>query len=420
MKKTLLTAGAILCFITCVVLFVIQVVFISLTSLRLSLKENVLQDALKTLDIGKTIDTLKNGYGMQGTNDSSGASTNEQESLILNSKAFQNFIIKKIERNLLTGKDTEITESEISNLIKDIKEELGDDFEISPSELDELRNYLLDNKSSGLNVELEKVIANQTGFLSDVSSALGAESEIDEILGSFNISGEAKEKILNSKTVKSFIEEQIKSGKTTIDETEINALMKDLEKEMGTNSSVDFSILNELKDSYFSTQSDSFSSEKEETSNSEQTSSSIDESSSTQSLTNLSIFDGLGFDKSTLNMISNIMKYGVNIFFVVISIIIYSIMCLLRWSFYKPLLWYGITTVFSSIAMIASVFMLNQTLITGNKNLSDYSRVLVPIFDKFKNKTTSTCIGLLVIGIIMIVGYVILNNKMEEKDSETL
>ena len=108
------------------------------------------------------------------------------------------------------------------------------------------------------------------------------------------------------------------------------------------------------------------------------------------------------------------------IIFVVVFVVIYLIMCLLRWSIYKPLIWYGITTVLSSIIMFF-VFLGMSLIDSLNSDILEKVRPIIsPALKVFKNKgMIITGIGLF-IGIFMIVAFYLINKKVKRNDPDNI
>ena len=106
--------------------------------------------------------------------------------------------------------------------------------------------------------------------------------------------------------------------------------------------------------------------------------------------------------------------------FVVVFTIIYLLICLFRWSIYKPLIWYGITTIISSFFTL--IGFLNITILNSinNEDIEKLKPILSPVLKVLKTKGIIISGICLAIGILMVVIFSLINKKINnQNDIET-
>ena len=131
---------------------------------------------------------------------------------------------------------------------------------------------------------------------------------------------------------------------------------------------------------------------------------------------NISNYVKNNINESDLQVIRMVLGNTITIVFIVLFIITYLIMCLFRWSIYKPLIWYGITTVLSSFIMLQAFLGITavKSLITGDAK--NFEFIISPILKVIKNKGLIVSLIMLALGIIMIVGFALIHKKMKEEE----
>ena len=131
---------------------------------------------------------------------------------------------------------------------------------------------------------------------------------------------------------------------------------------------------------------------------------------------NISNYVKNNINESDLQVIRLILGNTITIVFIVLFIVTYLIMCLFRWSIYKPLIWYGITTVLSSFIMLQAFLGITavKSLITGDAK--NFEFIISPILKVIKNKGLIVSLIMLALGIIMIVGFALIHKKMKEEE----
>lgn len=131
---------------------------------------------------------------------------------------------------------------------------------------------------------------------------------------------------------------------------------------------------------------------------------------------NISNYVKNNINESDLQVIRLILGNTITIVFIVLFIVTYLIMCLFRWSIYKPLIWYGITTVLSSFIMLQAFLGITavKSLITGDAK--NFEFIISPILKVIKNKGLIVSLIMLALGIIMIVAFALIHKKMKEEE----
>ena len=138
-------------------------------------------------------------------------------------------------------------------------------------------------------------------------------------------------------------------------------------------------------------------------------------------ITNLSSELEKNIGPKTLSILKIALSNVVNVAFAVTFILMFLIMCLLRWSLYKPFIWYGITTAISSVIMFMAFYSLNVIELIKDKDLKKYITILKPIINITRNKGMIMSLITLGVGILMIVVYCLINkNKKENNNSSEL
>ena len=131
---------------------------------------------------------------------------------------------------------------------------------------------------------------------------------------------------------------------------------------------------------------------------------------------NISNYVKNNINESDLQVIRLILGNTITIVFIVLFIVTYLIMCLFRWSIYKPLIWYGITTVLSSFIMLQAFLGITavKSLITGDAK--NFEFIISPILKVIKDKGLIVSLIMLALGIIMIVSFALIHKKMKEEE----
>lgn len=131
---------------------------------------------------------------------------------------------------------------------------------------------------------------------------------------------------------------------------------------------------------------------------------------------NISNYVKNNINESDLQVIRMVLGNTITIVFIVLFIVTYLIMCLFRWSIYKPLIWYGITTVLSSFIMLQAFLGITavKSLITGDAK--NFEFIISPILKVIKNKGLIVSLIMLALGIIMIVSFALIHKKMKEEE----
>ena len=128
-----------------------------------------------------------------------------------------------------------------------------------------------------------------------------------------------------------------------------------------------------------------------------------------------SIKESMG--KENLEVLRIILGNTITIVFVVLFIFTYLVMCLFRWSFYKPLIWFGITTTLSSFIM-TQVFVALGALsgLITDETYKTFEPIISPILKVMKNKGLTVSLIMLAIGILMIVAFVFIHKRAKEEE----
>ena len=121
-------------------------------------------------------------------------------------------------------------------------------------------------------------------------------------------------------------------------------------------------------------------------------------------------------NEETLEVIRAFLGNTITIVFVVIFIIIYLVMCLFRWSIYKPLIWYGITTVLSSFIAMQAFLGINSIKNLITEEAKGFEFIISPVLNVIKGKGIIISAVMLVVGIIMIVAFILINKQVKEDE----
>lgn len=132
---------------------------------------------------------------------------------------------------------------------------------------------------------------------------------------------------------------------------------------------------------------------------------------------NISRYIKENVNPNTLSVIKLVLSNTVNVGFIVILVLIFLLMCLLRLSVYKPLIWYGITTSISSAIMFMTFYEINAIEIIKTTDMDkSLITLLTPIIKVIRNKGLITSLIMLAIGLLMITMYYFINKNKKESN----
>jgi len=131
---------------------------------------------------------------------------------------------------------------------------------------------------------------------------------------------------------------------------------------------------------------------------------------------NFSSYVKNNIDETDLQVVRLLSGNVITIAFIVLFIVTYLVMCLFRWSIYKPLIWYGIATVLSSFIMLQAFLgiMTIKNLIT--EEAKSFEFILSPVLKVLKDKGLIVSLVMLMIGVLMIVAFALIHKKMKEEE----
>lgn len=121
-------------------------------------------------------------------------------------------------------------------------------------------------------------------------------------------------------------------------------------------------------------------------------------------------------DENDLLILRTVLGNTIMIAFIIAFILLYLIMCLFRWSIYKPLIWYGITTTISSFIMLQVFLAIDKVKGLITEEAKDFEFIISPILKVMKNKGLIISLIMLALGIIMIVAFALIHKKMKEEE----
>ena len=122
--------------------------------------------------------------------------------------------------------------------------------------------------------------------------------------------------------------------------------------------------------------------------------------------------------EENLEVIKIMLGKTLTIVFEVLFIFVFLVMCLFRWSLYKPLIWYGITTPLSSFIMLQ--FFLAISTIKGliAEENKTFELIISPILDVIKSKGLIVSLIMLAVGILMIVAFALIHKNKKDKEEK--
>lgn len=125
-------------------------------------------------------------------------------------------------------------------------------------------------------------------------------------------------------------------------------------------------------------------------------------------------------DRNTLEAIKFLTSGLLNVAFIIIFIILYLLLCIFRYSLYKPLIWYGITTVLSSFIMFQVFLSLSLLNISKYEQVEKLESILKSGIKVFRNKGIIISGIMFVVGIFMIVAFYFINKKAKSNDTDNI
>ncbi len=248
--------------------------------------------------------------------------------------------------------------------------------------------------------ESVKGVINNVNIRELISESPKDASDIYGAFDSLGFSVEETNEILDSYSFKEFLNNNIYGNINNIldkkdinmDFNELKTLMDNIEKEKG--------ITFENKENFLKFAEDKYSSMKNE----------IDISNDINQSITPDLFEIIKFLASGV----------VFIIFAILFIVEYLKMCLFRWSFYKPLIWYGITTIISSFIML-QVFLGSSIMNSINDGkIEKIMPIILPALKTFKNKGIIISLTMLLIGILMVVAFYFINKKIKSNDLDNI
>lgn len=219
-------------------------------------------------------------------------------------------------------------------------------------------------------------------------------SNIYAILDIVGVSSEKADDVLNSKAIKEYLSNYLydnldnilnKNGEEEVENTSIRELLINIEKESGI----------ELKN----------------------------EGAITLALSRLKLSSNLSktiresVDDRALVIARWALDGSLIIAFIIIFIVIYALMCLSRFSIYKPLIWYGITTMVASI-ISALAFLglsyIDMALIPAKFN--KFESTFLVLIDSIKSSGILLSGIMFIIGIVMIILFIVIRTYIKNKE----
>lgn len=125
---------------------------------------------------------------------------------------------------------------------------------------------------------------------------------------------------------------------------------------------------------------------------------------------------------------SEAMQYGLNIInslwlkvgLAISFIIVFLLVALYTWSFYKPLIWLGVPSIISGglTAMVGSLRVITSNI--NIKELGEYQDLFVKLLNPIFNNLLITGLIVLVLGILMVVSYSLIDSAKHKKEEPKL
>ncbi len=136
---------------------------------------------------------------------------------------------------------------------------------------------------------------------------------------------------------------------------------------------------------------------------------------------NISTYIKESVNPNILLVLKIVLSNTVNIIFIVLLVLIFLFMCLLRWSLYKPFIWYGITTAISSVILFLAFYGMNIIEVIKTSDINKpLLAIIIPIINVIRSKGMTISLIMLTIGVLMICIYTLINKKIINKPSELL
>ena len=225
-------------------------------------------------------------------------------------------------------------------------------------------------------------------------------SEVYKVTGSIGLTVDDTNKVLNSRALKGFISEYLSSNIKNISEdtspvltTEnLDTLLNDVEKETNITINKKEEIITLINENSVE----------------------IDKT------LNFSNTIKTEMDENTLSTIKSIMSLDVFIGFGVIFVVLYLFIALFRWSFYKPLMWYGITSIVSSSIFLIPILLIKSALpivLTGE--YLKYQSMIEKMIKTIQGRTLICSLIMVALGIVMIIVHnLIKKNKCTDESDK--
>lgn len=122
--------------------------------------------------------------------------------------------------------------------------------------------------------------------------------------------------------------------------------------------------------------------------------------------------------EENLEVIRMLLGNTLTIVFEVLFIFVFLVMCLFRWSLYKPLIWYGITTTLSSFIMLQFFLAINAIKELVAEENKTFELIISPILDVIKSKGLIVSLIMLAVGILMIVAFALIHKNKKDKEEK--
>lgn len=228
-----------------------------------------------------------------------------------------------------------------------------------------------------------------------------SKEEIYKVTGSLGLTKDETDTILNSNSLKLFVTEVLSNNiesiyndnKVTYTSKNIEELISDIEKE----TSIEIKNKDKLTDMLNKN------------------------SSEINKYLNISENLKTNLEVGTLKSINVFLGESMFIFFAISLIIFYLLMCFFTWSFYKPFIWYGTTSlIVGVIFLISSLTMIIAVPYLITKESEKYKNLIENVVKQFQEKTFIFGGAFVLLGILLIVIYVLIkkNKKPDLKENK--
>ncbi len=245
------------------------------------------------------------------------------------------------------------------------------------------------------NIDVKEILLN--------NSESAPTQEIYEITDVYGISREDTDKIMESDTLKSFIADYASNN--------INALLGD-----GEYPNIKVEDINNLIDDVIEEKEITIS---EENKNEIKTYL-LENSAEIEEVLSIGEAIEKEITPDTKATIGVIFGGTLMVAFIVTLVILFLLIMLCRWSFYKALIWYGVTTVLSSLITLAFGFGIRTSLnFIDMSSYQDYYEIINNVVGSTQKVIITYGVIALVVGAIFITGYILIHKNKLNKQEET-